>query len=388
MKNGYMAMVLLMVGSLLPIKAVVAGDPLSIRAIAPMQQPRAVHQVVALDANEVLVIGGCGGESCSPVQSSAEVFDVAQQRFTMTTSMQTPRVSHAAAVLANGDVLVVGGWTGEAATATAERFDRATRTFQTLESMATPRIDPIALTLDDGRVLIAGGATAIGAAVASVELFEPSSRRFVPIPPMREPRTHHVGARLPDGRILITGGLRARDAPLASAEIFDPRSGRFSATGAMAGARYKHAMVTLADGRILVMGGSSGGDDRNRLASTEIYDANTHTFAPGPSLLEPRFKIPSSAGVLRSGDVIIAGGAADVEMWRPGAPSFARVDGTLGTAYEFSSATVLNNDQLLVLGGYDTHIRPTAQAWLVGPLRAAPEVARGFANEVLTGAAP
>ncbi len=69
-------------------------------------------------------------------------------------------------------------------------------------------------------------------------------------------------------------------------------------------------------------------DERNKLASTEIYDARTNTFTAGPPLLSARFKIPSSAGVLRSGEVVIAGGARDVELWRPGAPSFTRVSGT------------------------------------------------------------
>ena len=64
---------------------------------------------------------------------------------------------------------------------------------------------------------------------------------------------------------------------------------------------------------------------------------------------------------------VIAGGADDVEAWRPGAASFSKVNGTLGAAFEFSSATALPNGNILVLGGYDEQIRSTAKAWLVKP---------------------
>lgn len=339
----------------------------SVEPIRTMTSARAVHQVVSLNANELLVIGGCGGEGCSPVHKSAEMFNVADKSFSPVSSMNTPRVSHGVAVLKTGDVLVAGGWTGQASTASAELFNTRTKSFQSLPAMATPRIDPVVLTLNDGRVLVAGGATAIGAAVSSAEIFEPSTAKFSSTGAMQQPRTHHAAVKLADGRILITGGLRAKNTPLASAEIFDPKTNSFVSTGAMSGPRYKHAAVVLADGKVMVIGGSAGRDEHNRLASTEIYDPATNAFKPGPGLMAPRFKIPSSAVVLPSGEVFIAGGADDVEAWRPGSASFSKVNGTLGAAFEFASATALPNGNILVLGGYDEQIRSTARAWLVKP---------------------
>ncbi|PXX45203.1 Kelch repeat-containing protein [Undibacterium pigrum] len=338
-----------------------------VEPIRTMTTARAVHQVIPINTNELLVSGGCGGEGCSPVHKSTEIFNIADKSFKPASSMNTPRVSHGVAVLGNGDVLIAGGWTGQASTASAELFNSKTRSFQNLPSMTTPRIDPVVLALNDGRVLVAGGATAIGAAVSSAEIFNPASAKFSATSAMQQPRTHHAAVKLADGRILITGGLRAKNAPLASAEIFDPRSNTFVSTASMSGPRYKHAAVALADGRVMVIGGSAGRDEHNRLASTEIYDPAANSFKPGPNLISPRFKIPASAAVLPSGAVFIAGGADDVEVWQPGAASFNKVNGTLGTAVEFASATALPNGHILVLGGYDEQIRSTARAWLVKP---------------------
>lgn len=339
----------------------------SIEPIRTMNIARAAHQVIPINANELLVTGGCGEDICSPVHQSAEIYNVADKSFKPASSMNMPRVSHGAAVLKTGDVLIAGGWTGQASTSSAELYNVRTRSFQSLPSMTTARIGPVVLALNDGRVLVAGGATAIGAPVSSAEIFEAATAKFSATGAMQQARLNHAAVKLADGRILITGGLRTRNTPLASAEIFDPGTNSFISAGAMSGPRYKHAAVVLADGKVMVIGGSAGRDEHNRLATTEIYDPATNTFKQGPSLIAPRFKIPSSAVVLPSGAVFIAGGANDVEVWQPGATSFTKVNGTLGAAFEFASATALPDGNILVLGGYDEQIRSTARAWLVKP---------------------
>ena len=74
---------------------------------------RDAHTSTLLPAGEVLVTGGA--TSCNPttradnVTDSAEIYDPATGTFSLTGSMTTPRLSHAAVVLKNGQVLVTGG---------------------------------------------------------------------------------------------------------------------------------------------------------------------------------------------------------------------------------------------------------------------------------------
>lgn len=336
-----------------------------VQPIPPMATARAVHQAALVGDGQLLVIGGCAANSCDALQSSSEFYDIAQRRFRPAPAMRTARVSHATAALPDGGLLVVGGWTGRGATASTEIFDARASAFIAGPAMQVPRLDAAVLALDGGRILVAGGASALNQPVASAEIYEVARKRFAPAAAMTLPRTNHAAVRLADGRVLLTGGLQAKGRATASAEVFDPRSGKFAVVGAMASPRYKHAAVVLRDGRVLVIGGSAGDDERQLLASTEIFDPQTNTFAPGPQLQSPRYKIPSSATLLADGAVMIAGGAGDVEVWRPGMRQFERAAGTLGAAWQFGTATALPSGDVLVLGGYDQAITPTAQAWLV-----------------------
>lgn len=91
----------------------------SFSATGFMSSSRAHHTATLLSGGKVLVAGGAnivtaeGG--CSPphTQSTslagAELFDPTNAIFAVTSSMTTARSAHTAALLANGDVLVIGG---------------------------------------------------------------------------------------------------------------------------------------------------------------------------------------------------------------------------------------------------------------------------------------
>lgn len=359
--------------ALLAAAAAAAPAPLqpawAVESGAPISVPRAAHQATLLDAGLVLLTGGCSGLSCAPVERSAELIDTTRGQPVATVPMAVPRVAHAATRLGDGRVLVLGGWTGSATTAAAEAFDPQSRRFSRLADMAAARMDMTATPLPGGGVLVAGGAEATNRPLAAAEVFEQG--RFAPVGPMNEARALHAAVPLADGRVLLMGGQVARGRATASAEIYDPRSRTFTATGPMLQARCKHAAVALKDGRVMVIGGSADCNERQRIAQTEFFDPATGRFTPGPALHHARYKIASAAVVTERGEVVVAGEASEVELWSPATPAFTRLSGTLGRNFAFSTATALPGGAVLITGGYDDAIRPTAQTWMASAPRQA-----------------
>jgi Galactose oxidase, central domain len=92
----------------------------SFLATGDMSSPRAEHTATVLGDGKVLVAGGSdfrarfsscapGGGQTIPVLASAELYDPVHGAFALTSSMITARSRHTATLLANGDVVVIGG---------------------------------------------------------------------------------------------------------------------------------------------------------------------------------------------------------------------------------------------------------------------------------------
>lgn len=333
--------------------------------IGDMSAARAAHQATLLRSGEILVTGGCSGR-CDTDLPSAELYDPNARVFRPAAAMATARDSHAAIPLTDGRVLVTGGWSERQATNSAEIYEPEEDRFATAGAMAVARAAPAAALLPDGRVLITGGQSSELQPLASSEVFDPGSSSFSSVGPMTVPRISHAAVSLADGRVLVIGGRQARRGEiLNSAEIFDPSTGQFQLTGNMSSPRHKHAAALLPDGRVLVIGGSDVRDQRGRYRSTEIYDPKTGKFSGGPNMHWPRFKLPYAVATLSSGAILVAGGAARMELYDPKTNSFAVIPGELKDAMEFATASLLPTGEVLLLGGYDHKIQTSASAWLV-----------------------
>lgn len=116
-------------------------------------------------------------------------------------------------------------------------------------------------------------------------------------------------------------------------------------------------------GGYLIVGGTDERDWANPYDGTEIYDPATGALAPGPRLNASRFKLADAVVALGNGDVLVGGGAQQVEVLDPARLTFSAPQ-KLDADYFFSTATVLADGGALIAGGYDRKIQATASAWL------------------------
>jgi hypothetical protein len=346
---------------LLPATAGAGGVPV-VPAGPAMEVERAAHTATRLADGRVLVTGGI--RSGEAALSSAETYNPQEHEFAPTGTMTTPRVSHTATLLRDGRVLVVGGWDDLRQLRTAELYNPATGRFTRTGSPTEIRAAHTATLLRDGRVLIAGGGGYnTGASLRSADLYNPKTGTFSRTGSMRAARGGHTATLLADGRVLVTGGS-SNGRVLRAAEIYDPRKGRFLPTGQLTIRRHKHAAALLRNGRVLVLGGSDERDWENRYRSAEVFDPRAGRFSRSGMLSQARFKLIDAVAVTPSGTVIVAGGAQVIDRFRAGRfTPVARLD----AARYFSTATLLRNGAVLVVGGYDESITPTSRSWLVGP---------------------
>jgi hypothetical protein len=169
---------------------------------------------------------------------------------------------------------------------------------------------------------------------------------------MATQRAAHTATLLPDGKVLVAGGFAGDENSLASAEVFDPATATFASAGNMNAPRAGHTATLLPSGKVLIAGGYNG----SYLASAEVYDPTTRTFTPTGSMVTARSG--HIAMLLNSGKVLLAGGVgtdwtflADAELFDPETNTFTATGG-MTTARESHTATLLRDGRVLITGGH------------------------------------
>jgi hypothetical protein len=192
-------------------------------ATGDMVEVRGEATITLLLDGRVLVTGGQ-----SFGVGTAELYDPSTGTWTATGSMAEGRIDHSSVLLPDGRVLVTGGYTYDStgnngtALSSAELFDPSTGTWTATGSMAAARAGLGAALLSDGNVLVMGGQdmrnnAGLGS-VATAELFDPVSGTWTDTADMIEARYGHMATLLLDGRVLVLGG----GSTPATAELYDP----------------------------------------------------------------------------------------------------------------------------------------------------------------------
>ncbi|MGI8627109.1 MAG: kelch repeat-containing protein [Geodermatophilaceae bacterium] len=324
---------------------------------------RAAHAASLLPDGRVLITGGCVVDGCSEGTASTEIYDPVTQRFLEGPDMSVPRAGHTATSLPGGDVLLIGGYSGEGEPplAAAELYDAASGSFVPGGQLSVARGGHMAALLNDGSVLVTGGSVGRRTLTDSAEIWDPTSRSFRTTGAMSIPRAAATATTLDDGSVLVAGGESTPGLGVDSSEIYQPQTGVWTAGPALSQARFKHAAVALADGSVLIVGGTS--DDELLLTGVERYDGVA--FRDEGRLGEGRYKFSDAVAVLPDGRVAIAGGGRTGESYDPLTGGIAPLAGPSGRRSSFATATLLRNGFLLVVGGYDERIDLLRAAYLL-----------------------
>jgi hypothetical protein len=341
------------------VRVSLARPPATFTTTGSMKIPRSGHAATLLLSGKVLVTGGGNGAA----DPTAELYDPASGTFSSTTgNMIDRRIGHTATLLklsdpgaANyGKVLILGS--GDSS---AELYTPTTSTFAATGSLNHARTSPTATLLNTGKVLIVGGSTTANDTTA--ELYDPASGTFsFTTGDTTAVRSGHSATLLLDGHVLIAGGTDT-----ATAELYDPTTGTFTpTTGNMTQPRAGHTATRLGtadgpqNGYILIVGTN---------ASSDLYDPGSKSFTAVGSLAYDTLRPIScahTASLRDDGTVLVAGGSSAVFgictrplNSRAGAGLFApesdgfTVTGSLNTARDTHTATVLANGDVLVAGG-------------------------------------
>jgi len=347
-----------------------------------MHTGRQFQTATLLPDGDVLVAGGfvsCDDDFCSDAKS-AELYDPATGRFTLTGPMHQAGEQEMATLLANGEALVAGGYNdgGDSGTAfrlsSAELYNPAAGTWSLTAPMPAPRYGGTATLLPSGWVLVAGGGP------VTAEIYQPQRALWVPAGAMSTTRFQPTATLLPSGYVLVTGGDDSGGVPLNTAELF------------LAG---RGPLVTLTPGALAFDGqqvGSAGpvrtysvtnlGSADLRVAGVELAGADPGDFRasaacvgvpvpPGHSCqVSVRFA-PTATG-LRQAAVLLADNApgspqAVAASGYGGGPDAFVPVGPMSLASHAFSATLLGDGRVLIAGGQNGALTSLATAELYDP---------------------
>jgi len=289
-------------------------------------EPRISHTATLLPNGKVLIAGGrsCDLDGCFGSRlSSAELFDPANETFSVTGSMSFARDSHTATLLNNGTVLVTGGGDPEDGSSaddytSAEIYDPTTGSFTRVGRMTQGRTGHTASLLGDGRVLIAGGSVDVNGfgltPSKTAEIYDPATQTFSPTGDMPNEAASHTASVLLDGTVLVAGGYGGScpDAQVGVA-AFDPSSNSFIRGVNLTSAQAEHTATTLNDGRVLIAGGwfvDSCNFSSEMYDTAVVFDPATSSYSSKLPMREPR--AGHSATLLTDGKVLVVGSSAEL----------------------------------------------------------------------------
>jgi N-acetylneuraminic acid mutarotase len=343
-------------------------DPLWL-ATGLMNEPRHGATAILLDNGKVLVAGGSRqtrlnsrGETDLAIPTTGELYDPATNAWSQTPPMVHPRFNHTATRLRDGRVLFAGGMAvllgpTNMALSDAEVYDPSANVFQPVAAMHEARRAHAASLLADGKVLVVGG-TSSNVELASAEIYDPVANNWSTTAPLSQARTSHTASLLMNGKVLVAGG-GSLSVAIRSAELYDPQTNTWTPAGEYAYIRQYATATVLDDGAVLLAGGFDNTPDRGNLDSATRYDPGANAWSKPEAMIARRYE--HTATLLSNGEVLVTGGydyqgdgssQAAAERYDPSTKSWVSTV-AMEQARSNAAAAFLANGEVLIAGGFD-----------------------------------
>ncbi len=336
---------------------------------------RSEHAARLLPDGSVLLVGG-RSTGIAP-NATAERYDPSTFQFTPVGNQSVGRRDPAVVVetqLADGTMTAVsfGGAAQETIPGigtVVERWNSTQLAWSNLGNLSANRTKHTATQFEDGRTLVLGGeATGSDPLRLAGEIWSDAVGSRAPLVPIATHRIGHTATKLEDGSVLVIGGVDAATGQqLVTAEIFDPLTETMTPAGALAVGRSMHAAIVVDGGRVLIVGGTNG---ISALRSCEIWDPLTRAFSASGDLLQA----VSEVRALRvgSGEVLVIGGqtttrgaSSMMQAWSPTTGTVRVFGDGLPEPRSGHSLTLQKDGRVLLLGGDAGSDFPTPVAWVI-----------------------
>lgn len=237
-----------------------------------------------------------------------------------------------------------------------------------------------AVVLADGKVLVTGGYSKlfgrIPFASALGRIYDPRPSKMKSAAAekdypwrlteggMNYGRLLHNSILLPGGEVLIAGGIGQHGRPLRSMELYDPRTEQFTVLPEMSVARKNPGLTLLADGRVLITGSSLKGDIFE--ASKEAPGGYQVRQTKGQAIVK---HTDHACVTLADGSVLMITGRNNcLERFDPCTESFILCRVQMPQVYDDQAAVLLYNGQVLIAGGQEVFSnRCTNRTWIYDP---------------------
>ena len=292
-----------------------------------MAVPRDNAALVTLTDGRYLLVGG-GYDWGIPAYATNEIFDPADNSFTMASSMGYSRMQPAAAQLNNGNVLIVGGWYDDYAAINTEIYDIEDNLYTVSGSLNAPRSQAMVIPTTDGGAIVAGGYTTYGASmITTVEYynvetgsFSIASDEIIPTDPgwtMWGRTRAIVDDKMNNGKYVF---LAYRSSPEVEYALvyFDPATKTFekkfsfvlSEHPTISGGIYD--MILDKNGNYVYLLATVSGSDPVQVALISVDLTNEMVYIPENNYVMPagEYLFPSLAFIPSTGEILITGVSA------------------------------------------------------------------------------
>jgi Kelch motif/Galactose oxidase, central domain len=177
---------------------------------ARLSSPRMNIAAAAFDdphGNRSLVALMGGQHSDSSASASVDLYDPIRNTIIAAAPLLAARASHSASALADGTLLVAGGWDGTSDLDTIEIYDIEKGSALAISKLTTARHGHFAMTLPGNGSVLLGAGMAGDSPLASCELYSPENGTFTTIGPLGSPRARTTAVPVADGVVLSAGGV-------------------------------------------------------------------------------------------------------------------------------------------------------------------------------------